>query len=190
MMSLILKQRNLEDFRLETDFVEILFIQETAIAFRRKDLDNRAFVGNRRLSVRETKLLNNWLNGQETSKVSEASVNLSVATASGTAIPNIAPVVDLPRRIDVATSGVFPVSHQVLARDYTVQDEDIPMELDFLWEQVASPDGQDATFSTSSRQPTFQFPSAGVYVMRLTVTEPDEGLTGSDEVRFFITDTS
>lgn len=189
-MTLILKMKRRNASVVETSFSEVLFISETPVAFRRKDLANRAFVGQRVLSQFETTQLNNWLNGQEFDIVSEATIDASVISASGLAVPNVAPEVDLTNRIDlVIASGRTTVSYEIAQDDVTISDATHgPGQLDKIWEVVDGPGGADVVIQgPGSQTPEFTFNVPGGYRVRLTVTEPDEGLMASATMRFVIT---
>ncbi|MCK5617433.1 PKD domain-containing protein [Candidatus Pacearchaeota archaeon] len=187
-MSLIHKQRRQEQFSVETEYSEVLFLTETAIAFRRKDLSNRAFVGQRILTVREEKQLANWLNGQEYDIVSQDTLDASVIAVSGVSAPNIAPEVRLTTRIDVVLpSGANNVMYDIIGSDVDIQDETPIPQLTRFWEQISGPGAATITFSNpSATAPNMTFPDPGHYVVRLTVTEPDEGLIGTDTMRIVV----
>ena len=185
-MSLVLKQRQRGQFVIETEFSETLFLTETPVAFRRKDLSNRAFVGQRILTGIEERLLNNWLNGQDVDIVSLKSVQSSVISASGTPLPNMAPKVSVADSININLVGGQAFAYKVTLDDQTISDEtENPSQLNKLWEVISAPGGADVTIVGSASQlPTITFDVTGTYRIRLTVTENDEGLSSSGTIRF------
>lgn len=184
---LILKDRQRGATIIETDAIEILFVAETPLAFRRKDLDMRAFVVNRRLSQFDGKILDNWLNGQEFSIVSETSTALAIKSSTGDPAPNTAPVVRFfTPNIDIVANTGFPYVIPT-AGTASVTDDGLLGPLTYLWTQESGPGILVVAFSDeTSGAPTISFPGAGTYVIRATADDGE--LTGFADIIVDITD--
>ncbi len=179
---LIFKIRQRGAAIVETDLVEIVFSQETPLAFRRKDHDNRAFLVNRRLMQFDKRVVDSWLNGQDYSIVSENSVAESIKTKTGDAIPNTAPIIRFfTPNTQVVANGGFPFTLSTNGTASLIDDNLPSGNITFLWKQISGPGVSSVTFSDPTVGfPSITFPTSGIYVIRLTADDGE--LSGYAEI--------